>query len=53
MATKPKTGSRNGIEWRTDEKGIIRYPGVLNTKAGKDREYATKDKALEAARLSE
>jgi len=33
MATRAKTGSRNGIEWRTDAKGIVRWRGVLNLKA--------------------
>jgi len=33
MATKAKRGSRNGIEWRTDNGGRTRYRGVLNTKA--------------------
>ena len=32
MAAKAKRGSRNGIEWRTDTKGVTRYRGVLNTK---------------------
>jgi integrase len=33
MATRAKTGSRNGIEWRTDHKGATGYRGVINTKA--------------------
>jgi integrase len=33
MATRPKNGSRHGIEWRTDNAGNTRWRGVLNTKA--------------------
>jgi len=32
MATRPKTGSRNGVQWRTDNKGATRWRGVLNLK---------------------
>jgi integrase len=35
MATRPKTGSRNGVEWRTTTKGEVRWRAVLNTKHGK------------------
>lgn len=33
MATRAKRGSRGGVEWRTDAKGVTRWRGVLNTKA--------------------
>ncbi|PTL55515.1 tyrosine-type recombinase/integrase [Paraconexibacter algicola] len=33
MATRPKRGSRNGIEWRTANDGRVSYRAVLNTKA--------------------
>jgi len=33
MATRAKTGSRNGVQWRTDSKGTARWRGVLNLKA--------------------
>ena len=37
VATRRKTGSRDGIEWRTDTKGVTRYRWVLNLKTGKER----------------
>ncbi len=33
MATRAKTGSRNGVQWRTDTKGATRWRGVLNLKS--------------------
>lgn len=32
MATRAKSGSKDGIEWRTDTKGVTKWRGVLNTK---------------------
>lgn len=33
MATRPKTGSKNGIEWRTETDGTKSYRWVLNLKS--------------------
>lgn len=53
MATKARTGSRNGIEWRTAKDGVVSYRWVLNTKAtGKvNGDWTTSNAEAKAGRV--